>query len=88
MTPMLTPSILCAVLWLIGANVMAMIPSKDDLWQRAYFLIAVGVPVLGWVTYQNGPLVGLIVLAAGVSVLRWPVIFLARWIKGVATKNG
>ena len=58
-----------------------MIPSNDNLWRRAYVLIAVGVPLLGWVTYENGPWIGLICLAAGVSVLRWPVRYLARWMK-------
>ena len=70
-----------ALVWLVSANVLAMIPSKDNLWFRAYVLMAVGVPILGWVTYENGPLIGLVVLAAGVSVLRWPVIYLTRWIK-------
>ena len=70
-----------ALVWLVSANVLAMIPSKDNLWFRAYVLMAVGVPILGWVTYENGPLIGLFVLAAGVSVLRWPVIYLTRWIK-------
>lgn len=70
-----------ALVWLVAANVLAMIPSKDNLWFRAYVLMAVGVPILGWVTYENGPMIGLVVLAAGVSVLRWPVIYLTRWIK-------
>ncbi len=85
---MMTPSLLCAALWLLAANVMAMIPSKDNLWQRAYLLIAVGIPLLGWVTYQNGPWVGLLVMAAGASVLRWPVIYLTRWIKRLAGRHG
>ncbi|MEX0307317.1 MAG: DUF2484 family protein [Ruegeria sp.] len=72
-------SIALAGLWGVVANVLAMIPSKDNHWRRAYFLIAVGVPILGYVTYQNGPWIGLLVLAAGMSVLRWPVIYLTRW---------
>jgi hypothetical protein len=36
---------------------------------------------VGWVTWVNGPVVGLLILAAGVSVLRWPVLFLLRWIR-------
>ena len=79
----MTPSLICAAVWLVAANVMAMIPSHDNLWQRAYFLIAVGVPLLGWVTYQNGPLIGLLTLAAGMSVLRWPVVYLTRWVKSL-----
>ncbi|WP_170441924.1 DUF2484 family protein [Ruegeria arenilitoris] len=74
-------SLALAALWGIAANVLAMIPSKDNHWTRAYALIAVGIPILGYVTYENGPWVGLFVLAAGMSVLRWPVIYLGRWLR-------
>lgn len=71
---------LCA-LWLIAANVIAMFPSKDYHWRAAYVLIAIGVPLLGWVTYTSGPIVGMVILAAAASVLRWPVIYLWRWLR-------
>jgi hypothetical protein len=58
-----------------------MLPSKDNMWKKAYVLIAVGVPLLGWVTYENGAFVGVLALAAGMSVLRWPVLYLGRWVK-------
>lgn len=74
-------SLILACLWAIAANVMAMIPSKDNLWFRAYVLIGIGIPLLGYVVYQNGPWVGLFVLAAGMSLLRWPVVYLGRWAK-------
>lgn len=77
----MTWSIALAGLWGLTANVLAMIPSKDNHWTRAYILIALGVPILGYVTYENGPWIGLIVLAAGMSVLRWPVIYLGRWLR-------
>jgi hypothetical protein len=74
------PLVLCMV-WLIAANVIAMFPSRDKHWRAAYILIALGVPLLGWVTYVSGPVVGLVLLAAGASILRWPVIFLWRWLR-------
>ena len=74
-------SIALAALWGIAANVLAMIPSRDNHWTRAYILIAVGIPILGYVTLQNGPWVGLLVLAMGMSMLRWPVIYLGRWLR-------
>lgn len=77
----MTVSLVLACLWLVAANVLAMIPSKDNHWRRAYFLIAVGLPILGWVVYQNGVIWGLFVMAAGMSVLRWPVIYLFRWLR-------
>ncbi|MFT7596160.1 MAG: hypothetical protein ACI8R4_003494 [Paracoccaceae bacterium] len=76
-------SIILAALWALSANVLAMLPSRDNHWRRAYILIAVGIPILGYVTYENGPWVGLIVLLAGMSVLRWPLIYLTRWVRGL-----
>lgn len=73
-------SLVLACIWAIIANVLAMVPSRDNHWWRAYMLIAAGVPILGFVTYQNGPWWGLAVLIAGMSILRWPVIYLGRWL--------
>ncbi len=70
-----------AALWAVAANVLAMTPSRDQHWRNAYILIAIGIPIVGFVTFQHGPWVGLLVLAGGSSVLRWPVIYLGRWIK-------
>ena len=78
-------SLIVACGWLVLANVLAMIPSKDNHWTRAYILIALGVPILGWVTLQNGPLVGILLLAGGASVLRWPLIYLGRWLRRLAS---
>jgi len=79
----MTLSLILAALWAIAANVLAMTPSKDNHWHRAYVLIAIGIPLLGYVTYENGPWFGLAVLLAGMSVLRWPVIYLGRWLRGL-----
>lgn len=72
-------SLVLALIWLVVANMLAMIPSRDNHWQRAYILIAIGIPLLGWLTWENGPWIGLVALAAGVSILRWPVRYLGRW---------
>ena len=77
----MTLSLALAALWGLVANLLAMIPSKDNHWTRAYILIAVGIPLLGYVTYENGPWIGLTVLVMGMSILRWPVIYLTRWTK-------
>ncbi len=77
----MTTSLLLACIWALSANVLALIPSRDNHWFRAYVLIAVGIPILGFVTYENGPLMGFLVLLAGASILRWPVIYLSRWVK-------
>ncbi|NJR43057.1 MAG: DUF2484 family protein [Akkermansiaceae bacterium] len=67
-----------SLLWLIAANVIALFPSRDKHWRAAYVLIAIGIPLVGWVTYENGPVAGILVLAAGASILRWPVICAER----------
>lgn len=84
----MTLSLWLALLWIVVANVLALIPSKDHHWTRAYVLIAMGIPLLGWVTWQNGPWIGLFCLLAGASILRWPVFFLWRWIRKRLGGNG
>lgn len=73
-------SIIALCLWVLGAALMSWLPSKDHHWRTAYFLAAIGIPLLGWITYENGPIWGLIALGVGVAVLRWPVFALGRWI--------
>ena len=74
-------SLTLACLWAILANVAAMLPSRDRHWTWAYILIGLGLPILGFVTWQHGPWMALLVMAAGMSLLRWPVIYLVRWVK-------
>lgn len=76
----MSTSLILACLWAILANVMAMIPSRDNHWRRAYVLIALGIPLIGYVTWENGPWIGLLALAAGMSILRWPMRYLLRWL--------
>lgn len=79
-------SLLFAFIWLILANVIAMFPSRDAHWRNAYTLIALGIPLIGWVTYENGPFWALFILAGAASVLRWPLIHLWRWAKTHSTR--
>lgn len=78
---MISLSLILACLWAVIANVLAMMPSKDHHWRNAYGLIVVGIPIVGYVVMQHGPWIGLLVLAAGCSVLRWPLIYLGRWLR-------
>ena len=78
-------SLIAGLFWLITANVIAMFPSRDHHWRNAYMLITVGAPLLVWIGYVNGPLLAVVFLTGGASVLRWPVWFLWKWVRlGVA----
>lgn len=68
-------------LWVVLAFVLSAIPSSDNHWRRAYVLIAVGVPLLVWIMWQDGFLMGAIALIVGASVLRWPVYFFWQRLK-------
>ena len=70
--------------WLVLANVLGMIPSKDNHWTRAYVLMALGLPLLIWIFMDFGIWFALAFLVAGGSILRWPLIYLWRWIKAKA----
>ena len=83
----MTLSLFAASLWFVLAAVLASIPSNDQHWRRAYFLIAIGIPIVGLVAYQNGPWIALIILGAGCSFLRGPVYYLWQWFKRNVTRR-
>ena len=76
----MTASLILACLWAVVATAIALLP-RDWHWPGAAVLIVLGIPLLGFVTFQHGALVGLLLLAGGMSVLRWPVYFLSRWLR-------
>ena len=73
----MTASLTLACVWAVIASIVAMTPRRFH-WPAAVVLIVTGIPLLGWVTYQNGPLWGMLVLAGGASMLRWPILHLLR----------
>lgn len=74
-------SLILACLWGLGANLLAMMPSRDQHWRAAFALIVVGIPLLGYVTWQTGPFIGFLCLIAATSMLRWPLVYLWRWLR-------
>ncbi len=74
-------SLTLACLWALAATVIGLLPSRRNHWPQAYALVALGIPILGYVTYQHGPWVGLIVMAGAVSILRWPAWYLLKWLR-------
>ena len=78
----MTFSLVLACLWLIAANVIGLIPSKHKHWPQAYVMIAIGLPILAYVVWESGVMYGALVLIAAMSILRWPVVYLMRWVRG------
>ncbi len=79
----LTLSMICAFVWLVVANLRAMFPSKDNLWGFAYVMIGIGIPIVIGVAIQNSIWLAVIFFCMGAWILRWPVIYLWRWIKKI-----
>ncbi|TNC73813.1 DUF2484 family protein [Rubellimicrobium roseum] len=77
----MSTAFLLACLWFVTANIVAMLPTSDGHWRAAVVLIVTGVPLLGWLTVEHGPVLGMLALAGGASVLRWPLVFLWRWLR-------
>jgi hypothetical protein len=44
-----------ACLWLVSANLIAMLPSRDHHWRAAYALIALGIHLWRWLKRGPGP---------------------------------
>ncbi len=78
----MTNSLIFAAAWMLLANVLAMLPSRDNYWRRAYSLMAVFVPLCVFVFYENGLWWGLGFIAAAASVLRWVLVYFWRWLRG------
>lgn len=76
-------SVIAALIWMVIVNVRGMFPSKDNHWKFAYAFIALGLPIVVWIYFENGWQLALVFLLAGMWVMRWPVIYLTRWIKKV-----
>ncbi|WP_226781897.1 DUF2484 family protein [Oceaniglobus trochenteri] len=74
-------SLILTCLWFVIANVGAILPSRHSHWPLAWGLIATGIPILGYVCLQHGPWIALLVMAGGMSVLRWPLRYLVAWLR-------
>ena len=67
-------------LWIVIAAVLAMLPGKYH-WRGAYGLIAVIGPLLIYIWWDLGGWYALGATLAAMSVLRWPVRFVFRWVR-------
>jgi hypothetical protein len=78
-------SLILACIWALLACLVAMGPQRLH-WPAAWALIATGIPLLGWVTWQSGPFWGIVVLIAGASVLRWPLMRAGQGVRQMMTR--
>ena len=77
-----------ACLWIVAACGAGMAPTRYH-WPAAWGLIAAGIPLLGFVTLTMGPVWGMTCLAAGASILRWPILRAGQRIAGLlAPRDG
>jgi len=87
---MMPLSIFFAGLWCLAAGIAGLAPQRFH-WGAVWVLIVAGIPLLGYVTYENGPVIGLLALFGGISVLRWAPRLLAlseRWTGGAEGASG
>ena len=60
-------------LWLLAANLAALVSCPIRHNRAALALVVVGIPILGWITWLYGPVLGVLSLAIGCAALRWPL---------------
>lgn len=69
----MTLSLILALLWLVLAQATGLLRPTPRQRGAAVVLTVFGIPLLGWVTTDAGPYVGLALLAAGALSLCWPL---------------
>ena len=74
-------AVFMACLWCVSANGDVSRETSQSHWPAAYVLMTFGIPILAWVYWVDGPVFGAIFTLAGMSILRWPVRYLARWLR-------
>jgi len=75
-------ALVLACVWAVLGCIAGMMPQRFH-WAAAWILIATGIPILGSVTWQAGPVWGVVCLLAGASILRWPVLRAAQKVRRI-----
>jgi membrane protease YdiL (CAAX protease family) len=71
-------SLTLALIWLGMAQATGLLRPAPRQRAAAVALTILGIPMLGWITTEAGPYIGLALLAAGVVSLCWPLPGLRR----------
>ncbi|TDL81980.1 DUF2484 family protein [Palleronia sediminis] len=78
-------ALIAALIWLVAGNLAGMLPSRRGHWPAAALLIATGIPIVIAVARIEGIWVGVLVAVAGLSILRFPAMLVARRLYGRAS---
>ena len=76
-------ALIALCLWVVGAWVLMVTLTAKQSWPAAYGLIAVGVPLTIWLGWSMGWLWALLGVTVMALVLRWPLRYFGRWLKGL-----
>lgn len=75
-------ALIALCLWVVLAWLLQTLLTARQSWPAAYGLIALGVPVVVWLGRSGGWIWGAVGAGVMLLVLRWPVIYLGRWLRG------
>lgn len=74
-------ALIALCLWVVLAWLLQTVLTARQSWPAAYGLIGLGVPLVVWLGVSMGWLWAGLGAAVMLLVLRWPVIYLGRWLR-------
>ena len=78
----MSASLIALALWVVVAWLLSVLLKPRQTWPAAYGLIAVGLPIVLWIWVSHGWPMALLGFGVACLVLRWPLIYLGRWLRG------
>jgi hypothetical protein len=81
-------ALIALCLWVVVAWAASLALSAPRTWPAAYALMVAGAPILAWLWVDRGPVWAVLGLAVMALVLRWPLRYGLRWLRGRAGPRG
>ncbi|MFD1914307.1 DUF2484 family protein [Halodurantibacterium flavum] len=66
------------ILWVLLAALLAVSPARRWAGVAVWVLLAFGIPLLGLVTWEHGPVAGSLLFVLGILLLSWPRMPVSR----------